>query len=152
MHRPLWCYLPSAVKAGRISGLLRHDWSCPFTKPVLCRAEALLHPKSRADAARTSTPLGFARGFGKSWTGPCLHTGCRVALGWTGQRPVPTHALAFAVVEGVNALGPLGHHAFHGGFGGGGVPIRCGGSGRSVNSFFVRGDSRSFASLRMTVL
>ena len=51
-------------------------------------------------------------------------------------------ALAFAMVEGVNALGPFVHHFFHGGFGGRGIG----------DSFFVRRDSRSFASLRMTVL
>ncbi len=58
--------------------------------------------------------------------------------------PFPKPVLAFAVVEGVNALGPLGHHAFHGGFGGGSV-------GRRGGSLFARGDSRSFASLRMTI-
>jgi len=51
----------------------------------------------------------------------------------------------FAVIEGMNALGPLGHHAFHGGFGDGGV-------GRRGGEFFVRQDCRSLAPLGTTVL
>jgi hypothetical protein len=50
-------------------------------------------------------------------------------------------------------LGPLGHHAFHGGFGGGGVGWLF---GRRVSGLFVRRDSRSFPfgklSVRMTIL
>ena len=51
----------------------------------------------------------------------------------------------FAVVEGVNALGPFGHHFFEGGFGDGGSERRGGG-------FFVRRNCRSLAPLGMTVL
>jgi hypothetical protein len=136
---PLYPGLTSWANIFRPSGagilqILFH--SSPPQSSSHAHTEALLHPETRPCSKR-------------------VHLTTKVKSKGGGQECPPhiNRISGFAVVEGVYALGPLGHHALHGRLGGG---WGDGGVGRSFSRFFARRDSRSFPfgwlRVRMTIV
>jgi hypothetical protein len=166
IHRPLWCYLPSAAKAGHISGSYGTTEVVPFHEPF-CSARLKARPFKSLHSARQKSALpkqlpSFARLDG-SETRPytCFSVcGCRgseragpigsscVPWGIRGRgvpgRVLPERRCRSAVREGVGVLrlrsAPLRSH-----YSAQDDSLMIGGAGRGAR---LRGIARSGEGVR----